>query len=86
MRKDSTMLKASEANRLANERIEARVKELLDEVEQLIRSRCEGGFKNATWEAQHVSERTRYSVAEELRRAGYYVQLAPWSNVFIRWC
>ena len=85
MRKDSTMLTAYQANRLSNDRIEARVKDLLDEVEQLIRERCEDGYKCATWEAQHVSERTQRIVMEELWRNGYDADIAPWQNVSIRW-
>ena len=79
------MLTAWQANELANRRIEARVKDLLDEVEVLIRERCEDGYKCATWEAQHVSEHTRRIVIEELWKAGYDADVAPWQNVTIRW-
>lgn len=82
------MLKASEANRLSNERIDARMKGLLDEVEQAIREECAEGRKNLTWNACRVPEQTRYDLMEELRRFGYHVSKTPagYSMIFIRWC
>lgn len=82
------MLKAHEANRLANERIAAHMKGLLDEVEQAIREECAEGRKNLTWNACHVPEQTRYDLMEEVRRAGYHVSKTPAGRhlIFIRWC
>ena len=80
------MLTASEANRLANERIDARMKELLDKVEQAIRAECAEGRKNLTIEAWHLHENTRIQLMYELRRFGYYATTAPSNDVFIRWC
>ena len=78
------MLNAHEANRLANERVEAQVKELLDELDAIVRHRCEEGAKNATWDCSSVSGRNRWSVKNELVDLGYDVEVEV-GAMFIRW-
>ena len=78
------MLNAYEANRLANERVEAQVKEFLDELDAIVRRRCEEGAKNATWDCSNVSGKSRNAVKDELAALGYDVEV-EFGAIFIRW-